>query len=123
MVTSGWASRRRGDLGGEGLAVDGERAAGGDGVAVGGGDDEAAGRPHLPVQQADGVLLVVVGAEGVRADELGQAVGLVGEGADHGAHLVQHDRHARLGDLPGGLGAGEAAADDVNGIGLSISFP
>ncbi len=103
-----------GDLGGEGHAVDGERAAGGDGVAVGGGDDEAAGLAHLPVQQADGVLLVVVGAEGVGADQLGEAVGLVGEGADDGAHLVQDHRHAGLGDLPGGLGAGEAAADDVD---------
>ena len=105
-----------GDLGGEGLAVDGERAAGGDGVAVGGGDDEAAGGAHLPVQQADGVLLVVVGAEGVGADELGQGVGLVGEGADRGAHLVQDDGHAHLGGLPGGLGAGEAAADDVDRV-------
>jgi hypothetical protein len=64
-----------GDLGRERLAVDGERAAGGQGVAVGGGHDEAAGRAHLPVQEADGVLLMVVGAEGVGADELREAVG------------------------------------------------
>ena len=31
-------------------------------------------------------------------------------------HLVQHDRHAGLRDLPGGLRAGEAAADDVDGF-------
>ena len=123
MVTSGWASSARGDLGGEGLAVDGERAAGGQAVAVGGGDDQAAGRAHLPVQQADGVLLVVVGAEGVGADELGEAVGLVGEGADDGAHLVQDHGHADRGDLPGGLGAGEAAADDVDGVDRVMAPP
>ena len=105
-----------GDLGGEGHAVDGERAAGGDGVAVGARNDEAAGLAHLPVQQADRVLLVVVGAEGVGADELGEAAGLVGEGAHDGAHLVQDHRHAHAGGLPGRLGAGEAAADDVDRI-------
>jgi hypothetical protein len=36
------------------------------------------------VQQADGVLFVVVGAEGVGADHLGQVAGLVREGADLG---------------------------------------
>ena len=61
-----------GDLLGEGHPVDGQRAAGGDGVAVGAGDDEASRPTHLPVQEADGVLLVVVGAEGIGADELGQ---------------------------------------------------
>ncbi len=34
-----------------------------------------------------------------------------------GPHLVQHHRHAGAGDLPGGFGAGEAAADDVDGLG------
>ena len=33
----------------------------------------------------------------------------------HRPHLVQHDRHAAPGQLPGGLAAGEAAADDVDG--------
>ena len=116
MVTSGCASSAAVTSARERLAVDGERAAGRQAVPVGGGDDEAAGGAHLPVQQADGVLLVVVGAEGVRADELGEAAGLVGEGADDGAHLVQDDGNAGLGDLPGGLGAGEAAADDVDGV-------
>ena len=40
--------------------------------------------------------------------------GLVREGADLGPHLVQHHRHAHLGRLPGRLGPGEAAADDVD---------
>ena len=40
----------------------------------------------------------------------------MGGGADAGAHLVQDDGDAHGGDLPGGLGAGEAAADDVDGF-------
>ena len=32
-----------------------------------------------------------------------------------GAHFVQDDGNAGLGDLPGRFAAGEAAADDVNG--------
>ena len=68
---------------------------------------------HLLVQQADGVVLRIVGAEGVGADQLGQAVGLVRLGAAHRPHLVQHHGHAGLGELPGRLAAGEAAADDV----------
>ena len=61
------------------------------------------------------LLLGVVGAERVRADEFGQPVGLVSVGAAHRAHLVQDDGHAGLGDLPSGFRAGEAAADDMDG--------
>ena len=42
-------------------------------------------------------------------------VGAVGLGRALRAHLVQDDRNAGLGDLPGGFAAGEAAADDVDG--------
>jgi hypothetical protein len=42
------------------------------------------------MQKAHGVLLVVVRAEGVRADHLGQVAGAMGEGADLGPHLVDH---------------------------------
>ena len=84
-------------------------------VAVGGGDDQAARGAHLPMQQADGILLVVVGAEGVGADELGQPVRLVREGANDRPHLVQHHGHAHRRRLPGGLRAGETAADDMDG--------
>jgi len=31
-----------------------------------------------------------------------------------GAHFVQNDAHSGLSDLPGRLGPGQAAADDVN---------
>src|SRR5881275_2545333 len=68
------------------------------------------------MQQPDRIRLGVVGAKGVRANELGEAAGLVRGGAVQWAHLVQRDGHAALRDLPGGFGAGEPAADDVDGL-------
>ena len=38
----------------------------------------------------------IVGAEGIGADQFGQAVGLVGGGAPDGPHFMQHHGHARL---------------------------
>ncbi len=72
------------------MAVHGQRAARGQLVRVGRAQDERTGAAHLLMQQADGVVLPIVGAEGIGADEFGQAVGLVGVGAANGAHLVQH---------------------------------
>ena len=88
------------DVRGEMIAVDGQRAAGGQLVGVAGGHDQRAGAAHLLVQQADRVGGGIVGAEGIGADELGEAVGLVRLGAANGAHLVQHDGDAGLRDLP-----------------------
>ena len=66
---------------------------------------------HLGLQQA--VRVRRLGAlEGVRADELGEPVGLVRGGRARGAHLVEDDPVAALGELPGRLAAGEPAADD-----------
>ena len=78
--------------------------------------DEAAQRPHFLVDEADGVVVGIVAAETVRADQLGQPVGLVRLGHVEAAHLVQDDGHAGLGQLPGGLRAGKAAADDMDGF-------
>ena len=85
-------------------------------LRVAGAHDQRAGKPHLGMQQPDRIGLGVVGAEGVGADQLGEAVGLVRLGAAHRAHFVQHDRHAGFGDLPCGFRAGKAAADDVDGL-------
>ena len=54
--------------------------------------------------------------EGVGADELGEAIGLVRRRAADAAHLVHDDVVAALGELPGGFAAGESAADDVDGL-------
>ena len=112
-----------GDIIGEAVAVNRQGAAGRNLVAAGGGHDERAGASHLLVQESDGVLHLVIRAEGVRADEFGQALRLVGVGADGRAHFVQHDRHAGAGGLPGGLRSGHAAADDVDWLhGLPVSM-
>jgi len=105
-----------GDLGGEAIAVHGQGAAGRHLVLVAAGQDDRAAAAHLGVQQAHGVVLPVVGAERVGADQLGEAVGLVGVGAAHRAHFVQDGRHAGFRQLPGRFGSGQAAADYVNRI-------
>ena len=67
------------------------------------------------MEQADRIVLGIVGAEAVRADQLGQAVGLVRRRhLAAAAHLGQPHLHAGLGELPGGLRSGEAAADDMD---------
>ena len=99
------------------VPVDRERAAGRQLVRVGGAHDQRAGAAHFLVDHADRVVGGIVGAEGVGADQLGEAIGEMGLGAAHRPHLVQYDRHARLCELPGRLTASEAAADDVNGLG------
>ena len=72
-------------------------------------------RAHLLVEQADRIVLGIVGAEAVRADHLGEPVGLVRRRhVAAAAHFAQADAQARLGQLPGRFGPGEAAADDVD---------
>ena len=68
------------------------------------------------MEQADRIGSGVVGAEGIGADELGEAIRLVRVGAADRTHFVQHDRHAGRGRLPSRLGSGKAAADDVDGL-------
>ena len=87
-------------------------------MGVRGGQDQRAGAAHLLVQQADGVVLGIVGAQRVGADQLGAVVGLVRLGRAQWPHLVQHDRDAGLRQVPGGLAAGKAGADDVDGAGM-----
>jgi hypothetical protein len=102
--------------GGEAVAVDGKRTARGHLVGVAAAHDQGAEPAHLLVQQAHRIMLRIVRAEGVGADELGIAVGLVRVGHLKRPHLVQHNRDPGLRELPRGFGTGEAAADDVNGF-------
>ncbi len=103
------------DRGGEAVPVDRERAAGGHAMRVGGAQHQRGAAPHLRVQQSDGVVLGIVGAEGVGADQLGERRRDMRLGAAHRPHLVQHHADAGARQLPGGLAAGKAAADDVDG--------
>jgi hypothetical protein len=68
------------------------------------------------MQETDRIGLGVVGAKGVGADQLGEAVRLMRLGHALGAHFVQHDWDAALSDLPGGFGARKPAADHVYGM-------
>ena len=72
------------------------------------------------MQQADRVVGRVVGAERIGTDEFGETVGAVCFGRARWAHLVQHDVDAGIGDLPCGLGTGQAAADNVDDVCLMI---
>jgi hypothetical protein len=95
-------------------AVDRQRASGRDLIDVGRAHDQRAEPAHFLMQKPDGVVLVVVGTERIRADQLGQGRGLVGRGRAQRTHFVQHGRDAARGDLPGRLGSGKPAADDVH---------
>ena len=68
------------------------------------------------MNHTDRIALGIVRAEGVGADKLCEAVGLVGVRAAHRAHFMENDGDAARGDLPGGFGTGEATADDMNGM-------
>jgi len=99
---------------GETVAIDRERAAGGHLIGVAGAHDQRAETAHLLMQQPDGVVLGIVGTEGVRAHELGEAIRLVRVCGALGAHLVQHDGDTVLRELPRGLGTGQSTADHVH---------
>lgn len=81
-----------GDVGGEAVAVGGECGAGGNFMLVARGDNEVTGAAHLLMQEEDGVVFPVVGAERVGADKRGDAIDVVVRfrGAD-GTHFTQHD--------------------------------
>ena len=99
----------------EAVAVDRQRRAGGHAVRVGRGHDQRIERAHLGVEQADRIVLGIVRTEAVRADQLGQPVGLVRRRhLAAAAHFGQAHLHAGLGELPGRFRAGEAAADDMD---------
>ena len=103
-----------GDLLGKAVAIDGQRPAGRQLMGVGRRQDQGAAAAHLLMQQADGIVHGIVGAEGVRADELRQTIGLMGLGAAPGPHLMQHHGDPGPGQLPGRLAAGEPAAHHMN---------
>jgi hypothetical protein len=90
-----------GDAGGETVAIDRERGAGRQLIRVGRRHDERRGAAHFLVKETDGIGFPIVGAKGVRANELGKGPGLVRLGRTLRAHLVQQAGAVR--ELPGGL--------------------
>ena len=106
---------RGGDRGRKAIAIDRQRAAGRHLIGIGRPHHQRAEAAHFLVQQANGIVLRIIGAERVRAHQLGKPRGLVHGGHAQRAHLVEHHRHPARCDLPGRLAAAEAAADDMNG--------
>ena len=100
---------------GEAIAIHRKRAAGRNLICIGRLHHQRVEPAHFLVQQADGIALCVVGAEGIGADQLGQPVGLVRLGLALRAHLVEHHGHSAADELPGGLRSSEAATDDMDG--------
>ena len=109
------AFQRRGDGGGKAVTIDRERAARRQLVGVGGVQHQRAEPAHFGMEEADGAAVRVIGAERVRADELGELPRFMHGSRTHRAHLMQHHGHAATRDLPGSLGTGKAAADHVDG--------
>ena len=96
------AVNRVGDRLREAVAIDRQRGARGDAMLVRGAHDQGSEPAHLLLQETDGVIELVA-AEGVRADQLGEPIGLVHLGGSHRAHLVDDGRYARCCTLPRGL--------------------
>ena len=84
IVTSGFCGKPLCDFRRERIAIDGECAAGRKLVLIARGHDQRPGAAHLLVQKADGIVFPIVGAERVRADEFGKAIGFVGFGPRSG---------------------------------------
>ncbi len=96
---------------GKGIPVDGEGAAGGNGMAVGRGHEEAVAAAQFFLQQTDRVMHAGA-TQTVGTDQLTQLVALVSRRHTLWPHFVQFDGDALAGDLPGGLTACQPAADD-----------
>ena len=114
---SGMIVQRLGDGGGKPVAIDGESAAGRYLIGVGRAHDQRPKPPHLGMQQPDGIIGSVIGAERIGADEFGERIGAMRLGHPGGAHFVQNYVHASISELPGRLRAGEACADDMDRVG------
>ena len=120
---AGLRRQRRLDLGREHLAIDRQRRSGRHAGLFRSRHDQRTALAHLVMEQANRVLFVIVRAQRVRADQLGQPIGLVRGGAlpalvgGGAAHLRQAHPPPAPRELPGRLGAGETAADDMDVVG------
>ncbi len=112
-VDEGLGGDGGGDFAGEEVAIDGEGVTAGDAGFLGALKEEGVEAAKFLFEQPGGGGFGLA-LERVAADELGELVGLVRGGGLHGAHLVERAGEAAAGKLPGGFGAGESAADDVD---------
>ena len=67
------------------------------------------------MQQADRIVLGIIGAEAVGANHLGEAVGLMRRRRSAAApHLAHTHPMPGFGELPGSFATGQAASDDLD---------
>ena len=103
------------DFGGKYVAIDGHGRSGGNACFFARLHYQAVQPPHFIVQQADRVLVAVVGSKAVGTDQFGKAIGLVrGCHLTRTAHFRQADAKAAPRQLPRRLAAGETAANYLN---------
>ena len=80
-------------------------------MLVAGAHDERTERPHLLMEQANCIVIGVIGAEAVGADHLCKTVRLVRRRrVAAAAHFAETHTDAGLGQLPGGFGPGQTTA-------------
>ena len=84
-----------------------------------GPDHEGAEAAQFLLQQASGPI-TAEGAKAIAADQLGEFAAVVGRGAAHRPHFHQAHGNAGSGDLPGGLGTGQACPDHQDGLGAGL---
>ena len=115
---------RAGDAARKEIAVDSERRSRGHLVDIGLAHNDRAEGTHFAVEEADGVAVAIVATEAVRAHHLGKRIALMRRGHVAAAtHFGQADAETGLGELPGGFGPGEAAADDVHVVFRHLPYP
>ncbi len=100
-----------GDVGGKGIAVDGQGPAGGNGRGVGGFHEQRPATPQFLLEAPHGV--VHAGApQAVGADQLGQLRGAVSRRKMLRLHFEKGHFGPLAGSLPGRFTTGRSAADD-----------
>ncbi len=91
---------RGSDAGRGSVPVHRQRGAGRHAMLVRLREDQRSHRPHLGMEQADRVVLRIVRAEAVGADQLGKVAGVMGGRGLDAARFGEADRNARFGQLP-----------------------
>src|SRR3546814_20198856 len=110
MWDVGVLGERACDAAREEVAIDREGGARGNFRGVGLAHDDRAERPHLAVEQTDGIAVAIVAAEAVRADHLGERVALLrGRPVAAAAHFGEAHAIPPLGALPSRLRSPAAA--------------
>jgi hypothetical protein len=102
---------RAGDRGGKGLAAHRQAAAGGHGGFPRAAHQQGTHRLHLALEDPRGAV-GQVRAQRIAANQFAQVTRHVRAGLPPRPHFEQTHLVAALGHLPGGLAAGQAAADN-----------